>query len=199
MEEQNEVQFGLLKEGEVLPIPLDFNKIALALGYKVKDEVGDLLTIDMSLIALDSENNVYEENPLKSVLYYGVKSKEILDQACYYYSSLMASGDDSVIIVDFQKIPEDVCGIAVVLDVYKAKEKAHDLSMVESGYLTFYAKDGVKEMGTVLLETASNPNENGFFAGYFARNGDQWEFRTKKEYLNVKDLNAIVNLVSELI
>jgi len=83
-------------------------------------------------------------------------------------------GDDEKILVDLKKVPEKISKLIFIVNIFQAKQRKQDFSMVENAFIRLVDSRGNNEVARFNL----SKNEAGITAMTFAelnREGNEWK------------------------
>jgi tellurium resistance protein TerD len=101
-------------------------------------------------------------------------------------------GDDETIIIDLDKIPSDITGVAIFVNIFEADKKQQNFGMVSNSYCRLVNNATGKEEAIFVLNESDSALFNAFHFVTFTRNATGWTFETVAKGLN-GDVGIIAN------
>ncbi len=169
-------------------------KVNFALGWS-PSETKESFDLDAFVICLRGQSLVDDDD----VLYYNSNKMEdprragkmiwvddafrqpyILDKALIHSGDELTGGrdgDDEVISVDLDSLPQSITHLAFCVDIHEAKRKRQTFALVRSAFIRLddVANDSI--IGQYDLNRDAG-TFTGVVMGYLERNGAEWEWKT---------------------
>ena len=140
-------------------------------------------------------------------------SSETMD-CCVYYRNLKMfdgamrhggddrsgarEGDDETLFIDLTRLPEDIHGIALSMDLLKDPNRHISIGRVQNVYVRLTDPEDGSEICRYSF-MGEGGRDKAFVAGYLLRNGDSWYFRMDGSTLpDVHSTEEMIAAVSEL-
>ena len=146
--------------------------------------------IDASVIAIDKNDQEID------VLYYGKTS--ILGGALIHHGDNLTGegdGDDEVIEMDLDRIPERVTRLAVIINIYSAYSRRQKFSQVNNCYVHVVDSKSGKELVRYNISDDSKYNdETGIFVADIYRYEKEWKFKALGEGVKVSGIKEMVRI-----
>ncbi len=162
-------------------------KFTFGLGWKAAPINGQEADLDVSAFMLQGSSPMKLQSMEHAIYFNNLSSTD---------GSVRLSGDsrdgkdkeiDEEIYVDVTKIPENINGIAVYINIFKP---AITFSRVQEAKAVVSNQDG-KVLARFDMSSQLT-DENSLLVGVIKRNGRAWDFIAKGEGYLVQDLNTIV-------
>lgn len=146
------------------------------------------IDLDASVIMLREDVAKYKED----VIYFGnLKSK--CGGVIHTGDNLTGDGDgdDEQILIDLQKIPQDVNKLIFVINIYACKQRNQDFGMIENAYIRISDNSNKSEL--IRFDLKDNyAGKTAMLVGEVYRYGNEWKFAAIGEGTNDEGLGQMI-------
>lgn len=101
-------------------------------------------------------------------------------------------GDDEQIVVDLQKVPQDIARLIFVVNIYDCIKRRQHFGMIKNAFIRVVNLSNNQEMLRYNL-TDDYSNRTALIVGEIYRNGNEWKFGALGEGDNSSNLGELVN------
>lgn len=157
-------------------------KLHTGMGWDTNEqEGGKSFDLDVTAVLLNEAGKVVDSN---GVVYYGnLDYKANGENAVHHTGDNLTGegeGDDEVIEVTLDKVPETVKRIAFIVNIYEAGSKNQNFGMVKSSFIRLVDADTQQEFARHDL-AAEFAGKTGVLAGELYKEGSDWKFKAVAE------------------
>ena len=178
----NDLSGTSLKEGQTLMLAQG-QEVKIAIGGKNIDKIevnvgwdpaegGPNMDIDSSVVLYNGATEHYE------LVYFG--NKEDSNRTIYHHGDDLygnSSTDvDEIVDVNLKNIPSQYDHIAVIINIYEAKEKRQNFGKVNNLFMRILDSSNKKALCDYQV-THNIQNDTGIIIGVFSRSGGGWKFK----------------------
>lgn len=170
-------------------------KFFLAGGWDKKEGIGDEFDLDLAIIPLNENNKLTSE-----------------DDICFFNNQVTLNGalnldgdnrtgegdgDDEVISINTDKIPENVTKLVGVIGIYEAKEKNQNFGMSKNASVRVLDKENDKETEHFKYDLTEDYSSNHAVAvcEIYKKDG-LWKFHARGE--GISDVSNIIEVYKKL-
>ncbi|MBX4188380.1 MAG: TerD family protein, partial [Candidatus Doudnabacteria bacterium] len=137
--------------------------------------------LDATAVLLNASGKVVDSN---GVVYYGNLDYKSNGQNVVHHTgdnlTGEGEGDDEVIEMLLDQVPSEIERIAVIVNIYEARQRGQDFSKVKSSFVRLVDTDGNKEFARHDLQN-EYAGKSGILVGEFYREGGEWKFKATAE------------------
>lgn len=101
-------------------------------------------------------------------------------------------GDDEQIVIELQKIPQDIARLIFVVNIYDCIKRRQHFGMIKNAFIRVVNLSNNQEMLRYNL-TDDYSNRTALIVGEIYRNGTEWKFGALGEGDNSSNLGELVN------
>lgn len=101
-------------------------------------------------------------------------------------------GDDEQIVVELQKVPQDIARLIFVVNIYDCIKRRQHFGMIKNAFIRVVNLSNNQEMLRYNL-TDDYSNRTALIVGEIYRNGNEWKFGALGEGDNSSNLGELVN------
>lgn len=181
-----------LRKGQSVNLRKDapnLKQLYVGLGWDpVKTLFGPDIDIDASIICID-ENDLAE-----FTVYYGA-TKHPSGAILHYGDNLTGEGDgdDEVIEIDLNKLPNSIVRLAVIINIYEAYHRKQHFGKVNNCFVHVTDKESGNEL--VRYDVDGNyDNMTGIFVADIYRYKGEWKFKAIGEGVRVKNIAEMIRM-----
>lgn len=153
-------------------------KLHVGLGWDVNESNGKTFDLDATAVLLDASGKA------SAVVYYGDLEYKDNGKAVVKHTgdnlTGAGEGDDESIEILLDDVPSSIERIAVIVNIYEAKEKGQHFGDVKSSFVRLVDADTSKEFARHDL-ASEYAGKTGVLAGEFYREGGEWKFKATAE------------------
>lgn len=149
-------------------------KMFAGLGWDVRVTDGAAFDLDASLFMVKEDGKVRGE---QDFIFYNQKESSC-GSIKHMGDSLTGegSGDDEVIEIDLEKVPQDIKKLVVVVTIHEADVRKQNFGMVSSAFIRVVNKDNNQEIARFDLSEDASMNTAMIFGEVYRHNTD-WKFK----------------------
>lgn len=186
-----------LEKGDILDltkVSASLEQVVCAAKWEINESGKDTYDLDISAFMLDENGRIKKKNALNRVVFFN----QLAQVGIYLEGDNLTGGseddaDDERIVVDLNKIPDDVQSIVFHVNIFDAYKKKQTFGSIKSSIRLLDCNNNEKE----LCRFSLNDHAAGATALCFARlfrnaNGRGWSFEAIGESLVVANLNEIL-------
>jgi tellurium resistance protein TerD len=150
------------------------SKILVGLGWDTRSTDGSAFDLDASAFLLKEGDKVRADTDF--IFYNQLKSPDGSVEHTGDNTTGEGEGDDEVIRVDLNNVPQDVQKISVAATIHDADSRRQNFGMVANAFIRIVDEGSSKEIARYdLSEDAST--ETAMIFGELYRHGAEWKFR----------------------
>ena len=165
------------------------NSVYVGLGWDPAQN-GRSIDIDASIIAIDTQGRKDDVIAYYHLNGYSNAIKHMGDNL-----TGDGEGDDEVIYIVLDEIPEKVSELCVIINIYSAFSKNQTFGMINNAYVHVTNSKTNKEIVRYDLEHGDEyAKATGLFVADLYRDGTEWQFRALGEGVVVSNIDEMVNL-----
>ena len=149
-------------------------EVAIGLGWDARSTDGGAFDLDASAFLLGANGKVADDSHF---VFYGQLSfpnGSVVHQGDNLTGD--GDGDDEVIEVDIQRVPEYVQKISFSVSIHEAAQRRQTFGMVDNAYIRVVNKADGKELARYDLTEDGSTETAMIFGELYRHNGD-WKFR----------------------
>ena len=149
-------------------------EVTIGLGWDARATDGSAFDLDASAFLLGSNGKVADDSHF---IFYGQLSfpnGSVVHQGDNLTGD--GDGDDEVIEVDIQHVPEHVQKISFSVSIHEAEQRRQTFGMVDNAYIRVVNKADGKELARYDLTEDGSTETAMIFGELYRHNGD-WQFR----------------------
>lgn len=149
-------------------------EVAIGLGWDARVTDGSAFDLDASAFLLGANGKVADDTHF---VFYGQLSfpnGSVVHQGDNLTGD--GDGDDEVIEVDIQRVPEHVQKISFSVSIHEAAQRRQTFGMVDNAYIRVVNKADGKELARYDLTEDGSTETAMIFGELYRHNGD-WKFR----------------------
>ena len=149
-------------------------EVAIGLGWDARATDGSAFDLDASAFLLGANGKVADDTHF---VFYGQLSfpnGSVVHQGDNLTGD--GDGDDEVIEVDIQRVPEHVQKISFSVSIHEAAQRRQTFGMVDNAYIRVVNKADGKELARYDL-TEDGSTETAMIFGEVYRHNGEWKFR----------------------
>ncbi len=167
----------------------NLKKIRVGLGWDpIKKLFGSTFDLDASIICIDSNGRKSE------IVYFGNKSDRA--GAIKHFGDNLTGdgeGDDEVISVDLDRVPESIQKLSVIINIYNAHSKKQDFGQVKNTFVRILDDSNGKELVRYDVEGQYKGATGMFVADIYRYNGE-WKIKALGEGVNVSSIEDMATM-----
>jgi tellurium resistance protein TerD len=156
-------------------------KLLVGLGWDARSTDGAEFDLDASMFIVKEDGKVRSD---KDFIFYNNKTSS--DGAVEHLGDNLTgegAGDDEQIVVELDKVPQEVKKMVVGVTIHQADERRQNFGMVSAAFIRVVNQDTNKEIARYdLSEDAST--EAAMVFGELYRHNDEWKFRAVGQGFN---------------
>ncbi len=147
-------------------------KIKIGLGWDVNKSGGSAFDLDSSAFLLNSEGKLMSS---KDVIYFK-NLKHESGAVTHSGDNLtgVGEGDDEVITIDLEKVPQNIVKIECAINIYQAESRRQNFGMVQKAFARVLDDSG-KELLKYELSEDYSTNTGVIICDIYNHNGE-WKF-----------------------
>jgi tellurium resistance protein TerD len=150
------------------------SKILIGLGWDTRSSDGSAFDLDASAFLLKEGDKVRSDADF--IFYNQLKSSDGSVEHTGDNTTGEGEGDDEVVKVDLDRVPQDVQKISVAVTIHDAETRRQNFGMVTNAFIRIVNEAGGGEIARYdLSEDAST--ETAMIFGELYRHGAEWKFR----------------------
>lgn len=160
-------RISLAKKGDAL------SKLMVGLGWDEAAGAGDDFDCDAAVLMLSAEGKVAGKG---SLIYFGnleSKCKSVIHQGDNLTGE--GEGDDEQIMVELDKVPEDIHKLVFVVTIYKCAQRKQHFGMIANAFIRVVNLSDNQEMSRFNL-TEDYSGMTALIVGEIYRHNDEWKF-----------------------
>lgn len=174
-------------------------QVMCGLGWDVAKKGGLLgglfqtdFDLDASVLCLDSKGKLKSNS---EIVYFG-NLRHYSSAINHLGDNLTGSGDgdDEEIIVNLPLIPNNICKLIFVVNIYNAFERKQDFGQVQNAFVRLVNMTNKQEIARYTLSANGYQGKTGMVMAELARVEDDWEMTAKGEGFVAKSLGDIAKL-----
>lgn len=153
----------------------------------------DNIDCDASVILIGKNGHLYGSGVKDYLVYFGNlkhKSQALIHQGDNLTGE--GDGDDEQIMVDLNKIPDDVSKLVFIVNIYDANKRNQHFGMIENAFIRIVNLSNNQEICRYNL-SENYDNMTGMIVGEIYRYKEEWKFNAIGQ--PVKEASRISNLV----
>ncbi len=168
----------------------NLKRVLIGLGWDPvkKSFLGSQMDIDASVICIDKNGRC------ESIVYYG-ELRHRSGAIKHYGDNLTGEGDgdDEQIEINLEKIPENICKLSVIINIYSAYKRHQDFGQVKNCFVHASDLDSGKEL--VRYDVDGNYNgKTGIFVADIYRHNGEWKFKAIGEGIEAADIRDMATV-----
>ncbi len=105
-------------------------------------------------------------------------------------------GDDEQIIVDLPQVPDRINRLLFVVNIYDAKKRQQELSLVNNAFVRLVDLNTNKEIARYKLSGSQYQNKNGLILGEVYRHNGEWKMAAIGDAFNAQGIADIARQYS---
>jgi tellurium resistance protein TerD len=150
------------------------NKTLIGLGWNPRSKEGSDFDLDASVFMLNEHGKVRGN---KDFVFYG--NLESNCKSLHHVRDKRAGTtgvDDEVMIVELEKVPEDIHRLAITVTIHAADVRKQNFGQVEAAFIRIVNEDNNQEFARYELSEVYS-TETAIIFGEVYRYGDEWKFK----------------------
>ena len=148
--------------------------ILVGLGWDTRSTDGEEFDLDASAFLLTSSGKVRSDQDF--IFYNQLRSADGSVRHAGDNRTGEGAGDDEVIEIDLDKVPQDVDKVAVTVTIHDAEPRRQNFGMVSNAYIRVVNRDGDAEITRFDLSEDMSV-ETAMIFGELYRHSGEWKFK----------------------
>ncbi|MDR2456373.1 MAG: TerD family protein [Deltaproteobacteria bacterium] len=148
--------------------------IYVGLGWDARQTEGEDFDLDASAFLLNDKGKVNQEEDF--IFYSNLKSRDGSVEHTGDNLTGGSSGDDEVIKIDLEKLPQSVQKVSITVSIYEAEKRRQNFGMVNNAFIRVVNQEGDAEIARFDL-TEDMSVETAMIFGEIYRRNNEWKFR----------------------
>lgn len=146
-------------------------KTLIGLGWNTHPKDGLDFDLDASVFMLNEHGKVRGN---KDFIFYG--NLESKCKSLQHVRDNCAGADDEAVLVEFEKVPDDIHRLAITVTIHAADERKQNFGQVEDAFIRIVNEDDNRELARFDLSEVYS-TETAMIFGEVYRYGGEWKFK----------------------